>query len=134
MSIEGDPNIFVIGDAALFFDEKGKQLPGVAPVAIQQGRYVGKIIKNKTVPQNRKSFHYVDKGNLATIGRAKAVADIHGLKLSGFIAWVAWCFIHIFFLIGFRNRFRVMGEWGWYYITFKHGIRLIVGKDDDDLK
>ena len=134
MSIEGDPNIFVIGDAALFFDEKGKQLPGVAPVAIQQGRYVGKIIKNKTVPQNRKSFHYVDKGNLATIGRAKAVADIHGLKLSGFIAWVAWCFIHIFFLIGFRNRFRVMGEWGWYYITFKHGIRLIVGKDDEDLK
>ena len=134
MSIEGDPNIFVIGDAALFFDEKGKQLPGVAPVAIQQGRYVGKIIKNKTAPQNRKSFHYVDKGNLATIGRAKAVADIHGLKLSGFIAWAAWCFIHIFFLIGFRNRFRVMAEWVWYYITFKHGIRLIVGKDENGFK
>jgi NADH dehydrogenase len=133
MSIEGDPNIFVIGDAALSFDEKGKQLPGVAPVAIQQGRYVGKIIKDKIQPENRKFFHYVDKGNLATIGRAKAVADIHGLKLSGFIAWAAWCFIHIFFLIGFRNRFRVMAEWAWYYITFRHGIRLIVGKGDNDL-
>lgn len=132
LSIEGDANIFVIGDAALSVDRNSKQLPGVAPVAIQQGRYVGKIIKNKIPQKSRKAFHYVDKGNLATIGRAKAVADIHGLKLSGFIAWVAWCFIHIFFLIGFRNRFRVMAEWAWYYITFRHGIRLIVGKTDDN--
>ncbi len=130
LSIEGDTNIFVIGDAALSLDKNEKPLPGIAPVAIQQGRYVGRIIKQKILPEHRKAFHYLDKGNLATIGRAKAVADIHGLKLSGFIAWAAWCFIHIFFLIGFRNRFRVMAEWAWYYITFRHGIRLIVGKSD----
>ncbi len=130
LSIEGDPNIFVIGDAALFFDDEGKQLPGVAPVAIQQGNFVGKIIKEKIPKEKRVPFRYFDKGNLATIGRAKAVADIHGFKLSGFIAWVAWCFIHIFFLIGFRNRFRVMAEWAWYYITFRHGIRLIVGRQN----
>lgn len=131
LSIEGEPNIFVIGDAALSLDKNGKPLPGIAPVAIQQGRYVGRIIKGKISRESRKPFHYLDKGNLATIGRAKAVADIHGLKLSGFIAWAAWCFIHIFFLIGFRNRFRVMAEWAWYYITFRHGIRLIVGRADD---
>ena len=131
LSIKEAPNIFVIGDAALSFDEKGNPLPGIAPVAIQQGKYVGRIIKNKISSDQRKAFHYIDKGNLATIGRAKAVADIHGLKLSGFIAWTAWCFIHIFFLIGFRNRFRVMAEWAWYYLTFRHGIRLIVGRPDD---
>ena len=134
LSIEGDPNIFVIGDAALSLDKNEKPLPGIAPVALQQGRYVGRIIKQKVQPERRKAFHYIDKGNLATIGRAKAVADIHGLKLSGFIAWAAWCFIHIFFLIDFRNRFRVMAEWVWYYITFRHGIRLIVGRTDDKQK
>ena len=134
LSIEGDPNIFVIGDAALSLDKNEKPLPGIAPVALQQGRYVGRIIKQKILPENRKAFHYLDKGNLATIGKAKAVADIHGLKLSGFIAWAAWCFIHIFFLIDFRNRFRVMAEWAWYYITFRHGIRLIVGRTGDKQK
>ena len=131
LSINEDSHIFVIGDAALTVNEKGKPLPGIAPVAIQQGRYVGKIIKDKNLPERRKAFKYIDKGNLATIGRAKAVADIHGLKLSGFIAWAAWCFIHIFFLISFRNRFRVMVEWAWYYLTFRHGIRLIVGKPEN---
>lgn len=132
LSIEGDPCIFVIGDAALFFDDDGKQLPGIAPVAIQQGRFVGKIIKEKIPLQKRSSFKYFDKGNLATIGRAKAVADIHGFKLSGFTAWLVWCFVHILFLIGFRNRFRVMAEWAWYYITFRHGIRLIVGRHSNN--
>jgi len=128
LSIKGDPNIFVIGDAALVYDNKGKQVPGIAQGAIQAGKYIGKIIGNKVTPGNRESFHYFDKGNMATIGRAKAVAEIMGLKLSGFIAWMAWCFIHIFYLISFRNRFRVMAEWAWHYITFKNGIRLIVGK------
>jgi len=128
LSINGDPNIFVIGDAALVMDDDGRPVPGVAQGAIQEGKYVGKLIRNKIPKSERNKFVYVDKGNMATIGRAKAVAEIKKMKLSGFIAWVFWCFIHIFFLIGFRNRFRVMLEWMWYYITFKRGIRLIVGK------
>ena len=128
LSINGDPNIFVIGDAALVIDDDGRPVPGVAQGAIQEGKYVGKLIRNKIPKSERNKFVYVDKGNMATIGRAKAVAEIKKMKLSGFIAWVFWCFIHIFFLIGFRNRFRVMLEWMWYYITFKRGIRLIVGK------
>ncbi|MGA7838666.1 MAG: NAD(P)/FAD-dependent oxidoreductase [Ignavibacteriaceae bacterium] len=128
LSINGDPNIFVIGDAALVIDDDGRPVPGVAQGAIQAGKYVGKLIRNKIPKSERNKFVYVDKGNMASIGRAKAVAEIKKMKLSGFIAWVFWCFIHIFFLIGFRNRFRVMLEWMWYYITFKRGIRLIVGK------
>lgn len=124
-SIPGYPNIFVIGDAALMKDEKGEILPGVAPVAMQQGRFVGKLIANKKNNGNRKKFVYVDKGSMATIGKAKAVAMIRGLKLSGLLAWLAWSFVHIFFLIGFRNRFRVFAEWIWYYITNRQGTRLI---------
>lgn len=132
-SIPGYPNIFVIGDAALMKDEKGEILPGVAPVAMQQGKFVGKLIVNSNGKSNRKKFTYVDKGSMATIGKAKAVAMIKGLKLSGLIAWLAWSFVHIFFLIGFRNRFRVFAEWIWYYITNRQGTRLITnalkGKD-----
>lgn len=132
-SIPGYPNIFVIGDAALMKDEKGEILPGVAPVAMQQGKFVGKLIVNGNGKSNRKKFVYVDKGSMATIGKAKAVAMIKGLKLSGLIAWLAWSFVHIFFLIGFRNRFRVFAEWIWYYITNRQGTRLITnalkGKD-----
>lgn len=124
-SIPGYPNIFVIGDAALMKDEKGETLPGVAPVAMQQGKFVGKLIVNDNGKSNRKKFIYVDKGSMATIGKAKAVAMIKGLKLSGLIAWLAWSFVHIFFLIGFRNRFRVFAEWIWYYITNRQGTRLI---------
>lgn len=124
-SIPGYPNIFVIGDAAFMNDDKGQALPGVAPVAMQQGRFVGRLIKNGLNKNNRKKFIYVDKGSMATIGKAKAVAMIKGLKLSGLIAWLAWSFVHIFFLIGFRNRFRVFAEWIWYYITNRQGTRLI---------
>jgi NADH dehydrogenase len=127
LSIKDDPDIFVIGDAALVINIDGKAVPGVAQGAIQEGKFVGKIISKQIPANERGKFVYVNKGNMATIGRAKAVAEIKGLKLSGFIAWAFWCFIHIFFLIGFRNRFRVMLEWIWYYVTFKHGIRLIVG-------
>lgn len=124
-SIPGYPNIFVIGDAAMMKDEKGEILPGVAPVAMQQGRFVGKLIVNDNKNGRRKKFIYIDKGSMATIGKAKAVAMIKGLKLSGLIAWFAWSVVHIFFLIGFRNRFRVFAEWIWYYITNRQGTRLI---------
>jgi NADH dehydrogenase len=132
LSITQNKNVFVIGDASYFEDKKGNPLPGVAPVALQQGKFLGKLIKeevrkNKTRPQ----FSYLDKGTMATIGRAKAVADIKGFTLSGLIAWLMWGFIHIFFLIGFRNRFRVFAEWVWHYLTFKRGVRLITYKDEN---
>ena len=128
LSVNSNPNIFVIGDAAYYEDNSGKALPGIAPVALQQGRFVGRLIRNAHRNIPRPVFHYVDKGTMATIGRAKAVADIKGFKLSGFFAWLMWGFIHIFFLIGFRNRFRVFAEWIWHYITFKRGVRLITKK------
>lgn len=128
LTIPGSDNIFVIGDAAHFKDKDGNPLPGLAPVALQMGRYVGDLIKKGKSIQDAKAFHYVDKGTMATIGRAKAVAEVRGFTFSGFIAWLLWCFIHIFFLIGFRNRFRVFAEWSWYYITFKRGVRLITGR------
>jgi len=128
-SIKNNPEIFVIGDAALFIEE-GKPLPAVAPVAIQQGRYVGKIIKEEIPYNERKPFRYFDKGNLATIGRAKAVMQIGKIKILGFTAWLAWVFIHIMYLIGFRNRYKVLAEWIWYYISYRHGIRLITNRTD----
>lgn len=128
LTIPGSDNIFVIGDAAHSKDEDGNPLPGIAPVALQMGSYVGDLIKKDRSIRDAKPFHYVDKGTMATIGRAKAVADIRGFTFSGFFAWLLWCFIHIFFLIGFRNRFRVFAEWSWYYITFKRGVRLITGR------
>jgi NADH dehydrogenase len=127
-SLPNHPEIFVIGDAAHFEDENGNILPGVAQVAIQQGKFVSEIIKNDIPSDKRPKFKYTDKGTMATIGKAKAVAEIKGFKLTGLLAWLTWCFVHVFFLIGFRNRFRVMIEWIWYYITRKHGTRLIVGK------
>lgn len=128
-SIKNHPEIFVIGDAALVIQD-GKPLPGVAPVAIQQGKYVAKIISEDLPEEKRKQFRYFDKGNLATIGRAKAVLQIGKLKASGFAVWLAWAFIHIMYLIGFRNRYKTMAEWIWYYITYRHGIRLITHKTD----
>jgi len=128
LTIPGFNNIFVIGDAAHSKDEDGDPLPGLAPVALQMGRYVGDLIKKEIPINDSKAFHYVDKGTMATIGRAKAVAEVRGFTFSGLIAWLLWCFIHIFFLIGFRNRFRVFAEWSWYYITFKRGVRLITGR------
>ncbi len=127
-SIKNNPDIFVIGDTASFKNENEEYLPGIAPVAIQQGKYVAEIIHNEITLENRKPFIYNDKGMMATIGRAKAVAVIRNLKFSGLIAWLLWCFLHVLFLIGFRNRFRVMAEWIWHYFTMNRGIRLITGK------
>ena len=123
------PDIFVIGDSACVEDQQGNPLPALAPVANQQGKFVGKLLRNTgDSVQLQAAFHYVDKGTMATIGRAKAVADIRGFKFTGFAAWFLWSFIHILFLIGFRNRFRVFAEWVWYYFTFKRGVRLITDR------
>ncbi|HEY2322883.1 MAG TPA: NAD(P)/FAD-dependent oxidoreductase, partial [Thermoanaerobaculia bacterium] len=102
-------------------------VPGVAPAAIQEGNHTANNIERAVAGKPRKPFHYFDKGSLATIGRAAAIADIRGIKLSGFIAWIAWLTIHIFFLIGFRNRFLVITQWAWAYVTYQRGARLITG-------
>jgi NADH:ubiquinone reductase (H+-translocating) len=133
LSILGYPEVFVIGDLAALADEKGKLLPGVAQVAIQEGAWAAKMIAHDLAspsPAPRSKFHYRDRGSLATIGRAAAVAQIAGLELSGYIAWLAWLFIHILFLIGFRNRIVVMVNWAWAYLTYERGARLITGRDD----
>jgi NADH dehydrogenase len=127
LSVPGHPEIFVIGDLAAAKDEKGKPLPGLAPVAMQQGRAVAHNIGRELRGAPRQPFHYRDKGTLATIGRAAAVADFGRLHFSGFVAWVLWWSVHIMFLIGFRNRLLVMIEWAWAYITYQRSARLITG-------
>ena len=133
LSINEDNNIFVIGDAAAFKNEKGENLPAIAPVAIQQGRFVAKLIAEGLIGKSKQKFIYKDRGTMATIGKAKAVAVIKGFKLSGLIAWLAWSLIHVLFLISFRNKLRVMSEWIWHYITNRPGIRLIVKYTEDPL-
>lgn len=124
LSIPGYPEIFVIGDAAHVDDESGAILPGLAPVAIQQGQYVGKLIA-RGLDKKRKPFRYKDRGIMATIGKAKAVAVIGDKHFTGLFAWLLWSLVHITFLVGFRNRFIVMLEWLFWYITEKRGSRLI---------
>jgi len=123
-TIPGHPEIFVLGDAALF-EQDGHPLPGVSPAAIQMGRYAAKAIRRDLAGQPREPFRYWDKGQLAVIGRGQAVADIGRLHFGGFIAWLLWIFVHIFFLIGFRNRVMVLLEWAWAYFTYQRGARLI---------
>jgi len=130
LSVPGHPQVFVIGDLAALKDENGKLLPGVAQVAIQQGDWVAKTVARDLENQPRRNFHYHDKGSLATIGRAAAVAQIGKFELSGYFAWLAWLLIHIFFLIGFRNRLLVMIQWAWSYLTYERGARLITGSDE----
>lgn len=128
LSIGEFNNIFVLGDAACYLENE-KPLPGIAPVAIQQAQFLADILKNFSNSINRPAFKYFDKGSMATIGRAKAIALVgKTIKLSGFSAWLAWSFIHILYLIGFRNKYKVMSEWFFQYITLKHGCRLITGK------
>ena len=128
-SLPQHPEVFIIGDLALFKDEHGNPLPGVAQVAIQQGRAAAKNIGRELKGQPRESFHYKDLGSLATIGRAAAVADIFGIHLSGLVAWLVWLFIHILWLIGFRNRVLVMVNWIWSYFAWQRGPRLITERD-----
>jgi NADH dehydrogenase len=129
LSIPGHSDVFVLGDLAALNDENGKMLPGVAPVAIQQGDWVAETISRDLENQPRRNFLYHDKGSLATIGRAAAVAQFGKFEMSGFFAWLAWLFVHILFLIGFRNRIIVMIQWAWSYLTYERGARLITGSD-----
>ena len=127
LSLPGHPEVFVIGDLAALQDRNGKMLPGVAPVAIQQGQAVARTINRDLRGEKREAFHYFDKGSLATIGRSAAVAQIGKLHLSGPIAWLVWLFVHIMYLIGFRNRVLVLIQWAWSYFTYDRGARLITG-------
>jgi NADH dehydrogenase len=125
LTISGHPEVQVIGDLANFSHQTGEPLPGVSPVAIQQGRHAARNILAMIKGRKPQPFHYWDKGSLATIGRNKAVADLKFIHLSGLPAWVAWLFVHIIFLVGFRNRLLVLFQWAWAYFTFDKGARLI---------
>ncbi|HZP22785.1 MAG TPA: NAD(P)/FAD-dependent oxidoreductase [Terriglobales bacterium] len=127
LSIPGHPEVFVVGDLASLKDKHGRPVPGVAPAAMQQGKWVGRQIAADLAKRPRQKFHYFDKGSLATIGRAAAIAQFGKVHVSGFLAWMTWLFVHILFLIGFRNRILVMLQWAWSYFTFSRGARLITG-------
>ena len=136
LSIKGHPNAFFAGDQACFM-QAGKPLPGVAPVATQQGQYLAKLIRREVKllaigqssnTQPRTPFKYVDKGSMATIGRSRAIVEVGSIKVTGFMAWMMWLLVHIYFLTGFRNRTLVVLQWGWSYLSFRRGARLIVNK------
>ena len=129
LSAPGHPNVFVAGDQSVFVHQTGRPLPGTAPVAMQQGTYIARTILAEKKGAQRRPFHFVDKGQMATIGRSKAIVEIGAFKLSGWIAWVAWLTVHIYYLTGFKNRLLVVVQWAWSYLTFGRGARLIVGKD-----
>jgi NADH:ubiquinone reductase (H+-translocating) len=126
LSLSGRPNIFVLGDTAFVTGVGGEPLPGVAPVAKQQGAYVARVIAARVGGRPVAPFKYRDYGMLAIIGRSRAVAQFGRVKLSGLLAWVLWCFAHIYYLIGFRNRLIVMLNWAWNFLTFRRGARLII--------
>src|SRR5205809_4118515 len=125
LTIPGHPEVQVIGDLANFSHQTGQPLPGISPVAMQQGRHAARNILRMIRGQNPEPFHYFDKGTMATIGRNRAVADLKFVHLSGLPAWLAWLFVHIIFLVGFRNRLLVLIQWAWAYLTFDKGARLI---------
>ncbi|MCB1213524.1 MAG: NAD(P)/FAD-dependent oxidoreductase [Chlamydiia bacterium] len=126
LSLKDYPNVFVIGDAACAIDPATqKPLPGIAPVALQQGRFLAKVIAKNLPREERPEFHYHDKGYMATIGKARAVAVMGRWKFTGFLAWLAWCLIHVLYLINFRNKLAVMSEWVFCYITGKRPVRII---------
>jgi NADH dehydrogenase len=143
LSLPGHPEVFVAGDLAAARwldhassaekteptitdrDKKTRFVPGLAPAAIQMGKFAGRQVKRSVEGKARETFYYWDKGTLATIGRSRAVADFGRFHVSGYFAWLSWLFIHLMFLIGFRNRILVMAEWAWAYVTYNHGARLI---------
>jgi NADH dehydrogenase len=128
LTLPGHPEVLAIGDMVRVRDARTGQpqaLPGLAPVAMQQGRYVGRLIGERVAGRVVPPFHYVDKGALATIGRASAVAEIGRLRLSGLVAWLAWLLVHIFYLVGFQNRVLVLLRWAWAFFTRARGARLI---------
>ncbi len=129
MTVPGHPEIFVIGDLSSFTHQTGKPLPGVAQPAIQQGRYVAKAIERRLRGEQTPPFRYFDKGNLATIGRGAAVADLNFMTLAGLPAWLVWIFIHLMYIVEFQNRLLVFMQWMWLYVTFDRAARLITGKN-----
>jgi NADH dehydrogenase len=133
LTIPGYPEIYVVGDLAGLAGKDGKQLPGVAQVAMQGGAYAARaIVARLNGPREIKPFHYFDKGDLAVIGRAAAVARIFGFRLHGLIAWLVWLFVHIMYLVQFQNRVLVFIRWGFLFLTFSRGARLITGRAATD--
>jgi NADH dehydrogenase len=129
LSLAGHPEVFVAGDQAQAKDEAGRDLPALAPVALQQGRFIARQIRGELRGKPRESFHYVDRGTLATIGRSRAVGEVGGWRVRGLFAWAVWLLVHIYYLVGFRNRTLVVFQWAWSYFRFRRGARLIVGKE-----
>lgn len=129
LSVPGHSNIFVVGDLASYAHQGDKPLPGVAPVAMQEGYYVANLIKKRLKNQTMPGFKYVDYGSLAVIGRDRAVVDLNFWRFSGFLAWIAWVFVHIYYIVEFDNKLIVMIQWAWSYLTREGGARLIVGKN-----
>lgn len=127
LSLPGYPDVFVIGDMCSF-EQDGARLPGLSPVAIQQGRFAARAIRASLDGGPRGEFRYNDRGKMATVGRSRAVAETHGMRLTGFVAWMVWLLVHLWFLIGFRSRLIVMFEWFWSYATYGRGARLITGR------
>ena len=134
LTIPGHPEVQVIGDLANFSHQTGKPLPGVSPVAMQQGRHAARNILDMIDGRKPQRFRYWDKGSMATIGRHKAVADLKLVHLSGLPAWLAWLFVHIIFLVGFRNRLAVLFQWAWAYFTFNKGARLITRNFQSEMR
>jgi NADH dehydrogenase len=132
LSVPEHPEVFVTGDLAAAKMKDGSFVPGVAPAAIQMGKFAARQIKRSLANQPREQFQYLNKGTLATIGRSKAVADLGKLHFSGYFAWLAWLFVHLLFLIGFRNRFMVLAEWAWDYVTYNHSARLITDSPGEE--
>jgi NADH dehydrogenase len=130
LSLPGHPEIFVLGDMANFPHQTGQPLPGVAPVAIQQGKYVAKLIAARLRGRSMPPFDYRELGNMATIGRSAAVADFGKLRFSGFVAWILWLVVHLMNLVSFRNRLLVLVQWGWNYVSYDRSARLITGPPD----
>jgi len=128
LSVPGHKNVFVAGDLACFLHQTGKPLPGTAPVAMQEGRYLARLIRGELSGKPRRPFHFVDKGQMATIGRSRAIVELGRLKMAGFPAWLLWLVVHIYYLTGFKNRLLVVLQWAWSYLTFRRGARLIVSK------
>ncbi len=128
LTLPGHKNVFAIGDMTAFLHQTGKLLPGVSPVAIQMAECAVRNIKNAMAGKPYETFRYFDKGSMATIGRSAAIAEMGKLRLSGFLAWLAWLLVHIFFLIGYRNRIAVLFNWAWSYFTYQRGARLITGR------
>ena len=132
LTIPNFPDIHIVGDLALVYDADGKQLPGVAQVAMQGGSYAAKAIIDQLNHRKSKPFHYFNKGDIAVLGRAAAVANVFGIHLSGFIAWLVWLFIHLLYIVEFQSRILVMIQWGFLYLTYNRGARLITGRAATD--